>query len=86
MPANQTPVTGAIVNKSASRVITCGLDKALNVWQISRNNGKVDTLFLERKIQNNVLICSMVPSAWQNDLIVIGTKDGKIKMINVEKG
>lgn len=28
----------------------------------------------------------MVASAWQNDLIIIGTKDGKIKMINVEKG
>jgi len=75
-----------VINKSATRVITCGLDKALNVWQVSRTNGKVDTLFLERKIQNNVLICSMIPSAWQNDLVVIGTKDGKIKMINVEKG
>jgi len=41
LPANQTPVTGAIINKQGTRVITCGLDKALNVWQISRNNGKV---------------------------------------------
>ena len=58
----------------------------MNVWQVSRNNGKVETLFLERKIQNDVLICSMVASALQNDLVVLGTKDGKIKMINVEKG
>lgn len=41
---------------------------------------------MERKIQNDVLICSMVASALQNDLVVLGTKDGKIKMINVEKG
>lgn len=86
LPANTTSVTGAIINKNGSKVITCGLDKALNVWQISRNGGKVDTLFLERKIQNDVLICSIVASASQNDLVVIGTKDGKIKMINVEKG
>jgi WD40 repeat protein len=46
LPANQTSVTGAIINKAANRVITCGLDKALNVWQVSRNNGKVETLFL----------------------------------------
>lgn len=46
LPANQTSVTGAIINKNATRVITCGLDKALNVWQISRTNGKVETLFL----------------------------------------
>lgn len=46
LPANQTSVTGAIINKNATRVITCGLDKALNVWQISKTNGKVDTLFL----------------------------------------
>jgi len=41
LPANQTPVTGAIINKNGTKVITCGLDKALNVWQISRNSGKV---------------------------------------------
>ena len=41
LPANQTSVTGAIINRNGSKVITCGLDKALNVWQISRNNGKV---------------------------------------------
>jgi WD40 repeat protein len=46
LPANQTPVTGAIVNKTVSRVITCGLDKTLSVWQVSRSAGKVDTLFL----------------------------------------
>jgi WD40 repeat protein len=46
LPANQTSVTGAIINKAANRVITCGLDKSLNVWQVSRNNGKVETLFL----------------------------------------
>ncbi len=43
-------------------------------------------MFLERKIQNDVLICSMVASTSQNDIAVIGTKDGKIKMINFEKG
>lgn len=86
LPANTTSVTGAIITKTGNKVITCGLDKALNVWQVSRNNGKVETLFLERKIQNDVLICSMVASALQNDLVVLGTKDGKIKMINVEKG
>jgi hypothetical protein len=41
LPANQTSVTGAIINRNGSKVITCGLDKALSVWQISRNNGKV---------------------------------------------
>jgi hypothetical protein len=28
----------------------------------------------------------MVASAFQNDIVIIGTKDGKIKMINIEKG
>jgi WD40 repeat protein len=86
LPANQTSVTGAIINRAGTKVITCGLDKALNVWQISKNNGKVETLFLERKIQNDVLICSMVASSFQNEFVVVGTKDGKIKMINIEKG
>lgn len=38
LPANQTPVTGAIVTKNGSKVITCGLDKILNVWQVSRDS------------------------------------------------
>ena len=62
LPANQTSVSGAIINKSGSRVVTCGLDKSLNVWQVSRLGENVETLFLERKIQNNVLICSMTAS------------------------
>ena len=86
LPANQTSVAGAVINRNGSRVVTCGLDKSLNVWQISRTDGRVDSLFLERKIQNNVLICSIAASTMVDELVVIGTKDGKIKMINIDKG
>ena len=86
LPANQTSVSGAIINKSGSRVVTCGLDKSLNVWQVSSQNGKVETMFLERKIQNNALICSIIASDLLDDFVVIGTHDRKIKMVNIEKG
>lgn len=34
-------------------------------------------------MQNDTLICSMVASTSQNDIVVIGTKDGKIKLVNI---
>ncbi len=43
-------------------------------------------MFLERIIQNNTMICSLVASILQEDLIFIGAKDGKIKLINIAKG
>ena len=86
LPANQTSVSGAVVNRSGSKLVTCGLDKSLNVWQISKLGDKVETLFLERKIQNNTLICSIAVSSMLDELVIIGTKDGKIKLINIEKG
>jgi hypothetical protein len=32
------------------------------------------------------MICSFVGSMLQDNLMYIGTKDGKIKLINIEKG
>ena len=46
----------------------------------------MDTFFLERIIENNTMICSMVGSETKSDHVYIGTKDGKVKIINVEKG
>lgn len=43
-------------------------------------------MFLEQIVENGSMICSMVGSPLQNNLIYIGTKDGKIKLINIEKG
>jgi len=68
-------------------MVSCGLDNSLNVWQIARNKqNTVETMFLERIIQNNTMICSFVGSMLQDSLMYIGTKDGKIKLINIEKG
>jgi len=32
------------------------------------------------------MICSLVGSVLQDHLIYIGTKDGKVKLINIDKG
>lgn len=41
LPSNQALVAGAVANKSGSRVVTCGLDKSLNVWQVIRQGDRV---------------------------------------------
>ena len=40
-------------------------------------------MFLEREIQNNTMICSITASVLNPDLVFLGTKDGKIKLINI---
>lgn len=65
-------------------MISCGLDNTLNVWQVVRNNNRiVETMFLERIIQNSSTITSLEASTLKDDLIFIGTKDGNLKLINI---
>ena len=46
----------------------------------------METLFLEQIIENNTMVCSLVPSPTTPSLIYIGTKDGKIKLVDIDKG
>jgi hypothetical protein len=56
-------MTSALINKTGSRIVGCGLDKALYVWSVARDQRlKVTSLALERKIQNNATISSVVSS------------------------
>lgn len=32
------------------------------------------------------MICSLVSSATQNNIIYIGSKDGRVKIVDIEKG
>jgi WD40 repeat protein len=87
LPTNKSSVTGIVLSSRGTKMVSCGLDNSLNVWQIVRNKQSlVETMFLERIIQNNTMICSFVGSVLQDNLMYIGTKDGKIKLINIEKG
>jgi WD40 repeat protein len=42
LPTNKTSITGAILSSDSSKMISCGLDKALSVWEIHRG--------IERKV------------------------------------
>lgn len=46
----------------------------------------VETIFLEQVIENNVMICSLINSPLHKNIIYIGTKDGKLKIIDIERG
>jgi len=35
---NKSSVTGIVVSARGSRMVSCGLDNTLNVWQIVRNS------------------------------------------------
>lgn len=87
LPANKSSVTAVLLNCTASKLITCGLDDTVSIHQIMRGaNRQVDTMFLEREIQNNTMICSLVASALNPELVFLGTKDGKVKLINIDRG
>jgi hypothetical protein len=32
------------------------------------------------------MICSLLPSTLQPDIVLLGAKDGKIKLINIDRG
>ena len=87
LPANKASVTSVLMNCNGNKLITCGLDDTVSVHQIMRNGSRqVETMFLEREIQNNIMICSIVASVLNPDLVFLGTKDGKVKLINIDRG
>lgn len=87
LPANRASVTAILLNCNGNKLITCGLDNSLNVLQVMRSvNREVDTMFVEREIQNDTMICSIVASVINPDLVFLGTKDGKVKLINIDRG
>jgi WD40 repeat protein len=87
LPANKTSVTALLLNANASKMISCGLDDTLSIWQIVRGAGNiVETMFIERIIQNNTMICSLTASVLRPELVLLGAKDGKVKVIDIDRG
>ncbi len=87
LPANKTSVTALLLNATATKMISCGLDDTLSIWQIVRGAGNiVETMFIERIIQNNTMICSLTASVLRPELVVLGAKDGKVKVIDIDRG
>lgn len=47
LPINKTSVTALLLNSSGNKLVSCGLDDSLNVWQVVRGASRVvETLFL----------------------------------------
>jgi hypothetical protein len=87
LPANKTSVTALLLNSNATKMVSCGLDDTLSVWQLIRgSSGVVETMFLERIIQNNTMVCSLVASVLRPEIVLLGAKDGKVKVIDIDRG
>lgn len=41
LPVNKTSVTAIILNCTGNKMISCGLDDTLNVWQVVRGSNKL---------------------------------------------
>jgi WD40 repeat protein len=47
LPTNKSSVTGMILSARGTKMVSCGLDNSLNVWQVVRNKQSlVETMFL----------------------------------------
>lgn len=74
------------------KLISCCLENnALNIWQIVRSTNldgmnRVETIFLEQVVENNAMICSVVASALRSNLVYLGTKDGRLKIVDTDRG
>jgi hypothetical protein len=44
---------------------------------------KVETIFLEQVVENNAIICSVVSSTTRPNLVYLGTKDGRLKIVDI---
>ena len=90
LPNNKSSVFSLLLNSSKTKLIAGVLDTGMNgmyVWDIKYGgDGTVETLVMERFIQNNNVICSMVASIERPSLVVTGSKDGKVKLWDISTG
>lgn len=75
-----------MLSADGGRITSCGLDKSLYVWKISRKHGIVESIELERIIQNDVMICSLNSMTLRSEMVITGTKDGRLKFWNLDNG
>jgi WD40 repeat protein len=86
LPVNKTSVTAILLNCSGDKMISCGLDNTISVWQVVRGSSRiVETMFLKNVFENNTTICSIITSILEPDVVFVGTKDGQIKLINTNE-
>lgn len=79
-------MTAILLNCSGDKMISCGLDNIISVWQVVRGSNRiVETMFLKNIIENNTTICSIMTSILEPDIVVVGTKDGQVKLINTNE-
>lgn len=87
LPNNKSSVTSMLLNSARNKLISCGFDSNMFVWGITRDpTGVVESISLQRVIRNDSIVCCLNGSMLRPDLIVAGTKDGKIKFWNMESG
>jgi WD40 repeat protein len=60
LPNNKSSVTSMLLNSSRNKLISCGFDSMMFVWNISRDQtGVVEAISIDRVIQNNSIICCL---------------------------
>jgi len=63
------------------------LDNLVNVWKINyKKNNSFESCYLEKQIKNNTFICSLNTLYNSNDSLIVGGKDGKIKIYDLKTG
>lgn len=87
LPNNKSSVTSMLLNSARSKLVSCGFDSMMFVWGITRDQtGVVESISIERVIRNDSIVCCLNGSMLRPDIIVAGTKDGKIKFWNLDTG
>ena len=87
LPNNKSSVTSMLLNSARNKLVSCGFDSMMFVWGITRDQtGVVESISIERVIRNDSIVCCLNGSMLRPDIIVAGTKDGKIKFWNLDTG
>jgi WD40 repeat protein len=80
----KSAIISIVLNSSKDKLVSCGLDSTIYVWNIVRNANRVVQIEVINMIKNNFPICALNTCYFANNIVYIGTKDGKIKIYNIQ--
>jgi WD40 repeat protein len=74
-----------VVDRDCKRLFTAGLNNMLLIWAISRRPGAID-LQLSQTISEPSMVCAAVALQLKEDWVLCGTKEGKLKVVDLARG
>ena len=83
---HQSSITCISVSSDNKHLYSASLDGKIISWKLNFNQSQNEIIQYENTFSNDKLVCSLISCPFTQNEIAIGTKEGKVRIIDLNKG